>query len=156
MSSLHIKLVLPFLFIFSAISAQKMKKEDRVTLTNLKNHISYLADDKLEGRRAGTPGEKLAMEYISSQFKAVGLLPKGTTGYYQAFEINDGRQIGEKTAFTINDSELKPGTDFFPLMLSAEKKVEASPAIALQEPDMPWFIDLKEILEENTTVGEDL
>ena len=149
MSSLHIKLVLPFLFIFSAISAQKMKKEDRVTLTNLKNHISYLADDKLEGRRAGTPGEKLAMEYISSQFKAVGLLPKGTTGYYQAFEINDGRQIGEKTAFTINDSELKPGTDFFPLMLSAEKKVEASPAIALQEPDMPWFIDLKEILEEN-------
>ena len=27
--------------------------------------------------------------------------------------------------------------------------IEASPAIAIQEADMPWFIDLKDILEEN-------
>ena len=29
------------------------------------------------------------------------------------------------------------------------KTLEASPAIAIQEPDMPWFIDLKDILTEN-------
>ena len=149
MSILRIRLILPLLFLVSTVSAQKLKKDDRLTLANLKKHISYLADDKLEGRRAGSAGEKLAMEYISGQFRTLGVLPKGTNGFYQAFEINEGKQIGEGTMFSINDASLKPGTEFFPLIFSAQKKIEAAPAIALQEPDMPWFIDLKDILEEN-------
>lgn len=149
MRFLHIRVILPLLFIGLTVSAQKIKKEDRVTLANLKKHVSYLADDKLEGRRAGSPGEKLAMEYISSRFSALGLTPRGSDGYYQPFEINEGRQIGEATEFVINDVKLKPGTDFFPLAFSALKKIEASPAIALQEADMPWFIKLDEILDEN-------
>ncbi len=149
MKFLHIKMVLPVLFLVSAASAQKMKKEDRLTLANLKKHISYLADDKLEGRRAGTPGEKLAMEYISGEFKTLGILPKGSDGFYQPFEINEGKQIGENTQFSINGVALKPGIEFFPFIFSAEKTVEASPAIALQEADMPWFINLKDALEEN-------
>ena len=149
MSILRIRLILPLLFLVSTVSAQKLKKDDRLTLANLKKHISYLADDKLEGRRAGSAGEKLAMEYISGQFRTLGVLPKGTNGFYQAFEINEGKQIGEGTMFSINDVSLKPGTEFFPLIFSAQKKIEAAPAIALQEPDMPWFIDLKDILEEN-------
>ena len=149
MKCLHIKMVLPVLLLVSAVSAQKMKKEDRLTLANLKKHISYLADDKLEGRRAGTPGEKLAMEYISGEFKSLGILPKGSDGFYQPFEINEGKQIGESTQFSINGVALKPGTEFFPFIFSAEKAVEASPAIALQEADMPWFINLKDALEEN-------
>lgn len=149
MKILHIKLFFPALLLTSAVWAQKLKKEDKVILTNLKTHITYLADDKLEGRRAGSSGEKLAMEYISGQFKTIGLLPKGSDGYYQPFEINEGKQIGDKTTLTINEASLKPGDDFFPFLFSAEKKIEASPAIALQEPDMPWFFDLKDIIEEN-------
>lgn len=137
------------LFLASTVAAQKLKKDDRLTLANLKKHVGYLADDKLEGRRAGSAGEKLAMEYISGQFAALGVAPKGTDGFYQAFEINEGKQIGPGTTFSINDVSLKPGTEFFPFIFSAQKKIEAAPAMALQEPDMPWFIDLKEILEEN-------
>ena len=40
--------------------------------TNLQKHISFLADDKLEGRRTGTNGEKLAYEYISSELLKLG------------------------------------------------------------------------------------
>src|SRR6185503_10699081 len=36
-------------------------------------HIQYLADDKLEGRNVGTPGFDKAVEYVESQFKAIGL-----------------------------------------------------------------------------------
>jgi len=43
--------------------SQKLKKSDQLTLTNLQNHIHFLADDRLEGRRAGTKGEELAMDY---------------------------------------------------------------------------------------------
>ena len=125
------------------------KKQIKFPVIICKLILNYLADDKLEGRRAGSHGEKLAMEYISDKFKTIGLLPKGTDGYYQPFEINEGLQINEGTYFTINDTALVAGTDFFPFPFSAEKTIEASPAIAIQEADMPWFIDLKEILEEN-------
>src|SRR5688572_3446161 len=147
---LRIRLILVSIFIFTvAANAQKQKKADKISRDNLQAHIKYLADDKLEGRRAGSRGEKLAMEYISSKFKTVGLLPKGSEGYYQPFEINEGLQINEGTYFTINDAALAAGQDFFPFPYSAEKTIDASPAIAIQEADMPWFIDLKDILEEN-------
>ena len=149
MNILRIKLILSVLLLVTTVTAQKLKKEDKLTLANLKTHITYLADDKLEGRRAGSNGEKMAMDYISKQFKANGLLPKGSEEYYQSFEINEGKQIGDSTVFIINETSLKAGTDFFPFLFSAEKPVEASPAIALQEPEMPWFFDLKEMAEEN-------
>src|SRR5687768_15314076 len=141
--------IILFALSFSSLHAQKLKKSDREVIENLKSHITYLADNKLEGRRAGSNGEKLAMEYISGQFRANGLLPKGTEEYYQPFEINEGKQIGDSTIFIINETALKAGEDFFPFLFSAEKNLEASPAIALQEPEMPWFFDLKEVAAEN-------
>lgn len=131
--------------------SQKLKKGDKQIVENLKQHIYYLADDKLEGRRAGSNGEKLAMNYISDQFKAIGLAPKGTDGYLQSFDINEGKEIGAATSCKLGTVTLQAGKEFFPLAFSASKAVEATPAIALQEADMPWFVDLAEILEENKT-----
>lgn len=50
-------------------------------------HVSYLADDKLEGRRAGTPGYEKAVAYVEEQFKSIGLKPAGTNGFQQSFEL---------------------------------------------------------------------
>src|SRR5690349_18168862 len=47
------------------------------------SHIEYLADDKLEGRNVGTLGYEKAAEYVSEQFRAAGLKPAGTEGYFQ-------------------------------------------------------------------------
>ena len=47
----------------------KLSKADNLMVANLQAHIGYLAADKLEGRRAGTNGEKLAGEYISQKFQ---------------------------------------------------------------------------------------
>ncbi len=136
--------------VFTACSpAKKATKADVQTLENLKLHIQYLADDKLEGRRTGTNGEKMAMEYISNQFKSIGLLPKGSKGYYQPFEVNEGKQIDDSTKLIINGNNLAAGKDFFPFPFSLNQKMEALPSISVQEADMPWFFDLKEQLEEN-------
>lgn len=138
------------LFFVAACSSQKnLVKPDTQLTDNLKSHIGYLADDKLEGRRTGTPGEELAIEYITNQFKTIGLKPKGTEYYTQSFIVNDGKQIDPITALSINGNNLETGKDFFPFPYSPDKYVEAQPAISLQEAEMPWFIDLKEILEEN-------
>ncbi|MEI9943838.1 MAG: M28 family peptidase [Chitinophagaceae bacterium] len=136
------------LFTITAFS-QKLKKADKVIVENLKAHIGYLADDKLEGRRAGSEGEELAMQYIIKQFQQIGISPKGTESYPQSFIINDGKQIDDATYFTINGTKLVAGKDYFPFPFSAQKTLEASPAIALQEADMPWFVNLKEPLDEN-------
>jgi|SRR6218665_973330 len=149
MESLRAKLAFALLFVSTLVSAQKLKKADKTIVSNLQAHISYLADDKLEGRRAGSAGEKLAMEYIAEQFKNLGLTPKGTDGFYQAFDIQEGKQINEGSSFTINGSSLQKEKDFFPFAFSALKSIEGAPAIALQEADMPWFVDLKEILSDN-------
>jgi aminopeptidase YwaD len=148
MSSSSKYLVL-LLLIAGCTSQQKTTKNDARLVDNLKTHIQFLADDKLEGRRAGSNGEKLAMDYIAEQFKAIGIEPKGTDGYFQAFDINEGKQINPGTSFTINGDQLNAGSDFFPFPYSASKKLEAKPAIAVQEPDMPWFYDLKDVLDEN-------
>ena len=131
--------------------SQKLKKSDQRTLTNLQNHIHFLADDKLEGRRAGTKGEELAMTYISDQFKQIGLGPKGTEGYYQNFDINEGKQVNPETSFIINDKLLKLDEDYFPFVYSPGADIEALPAIALQEAGLPWFINLKDVVDENAS-----
>jgi len=50
-------------------------------------HVQYLADDKLEGRRTGTPGYEAAVQYVEAQYKAIGLKPAGTNGYRQDVEL---------------------------------------------------------------------
>jgi len=127
----------------------KLSKADNATVTNLQAHIGYLANDKLEGRRAGTNGEKLAGEYISQKFQEAGLQPKGSEGFFQPFDIYDGKQINSATHFVINENNLAVNKDFFPFPFSQNLSIEALPSIAVQEADMPWFYDLKETLEEN-------
>lgn len=148
---LRCRLLFMLIFISQAAISQKLKKIDKTTLANLQNHIHYLADDKLEGRRAGTPGENSAMIYIGDQFKLIGLRSKGTEGYYQPFEINEGKQVNAGTHLIIDGKELKLDKDYFPFVYSPNVNIEALPAVAIQETDMPWIINLKEVLDDNTT-----
>ena len=131
-------------------SAQKIKKADKLVIANIQTHIGFLADDKLEGRRTGTAGEKLAYEYISNEFKKSGLIAKGENGtYIQPFEVYEGKQVDPSTYLMINRNTLQLDKDYFPLSFSANTKTETSGAIALPEGGAAWFFDLKELLEEN-------
>jgi len=96
---------------------------------NLKKHVAFLADDKLEGRRAGTEGERKAMQYIAHQFKANGLQPKGTKGFYQAFEIREEKAMGPKTRMEIAGTKLKVQEDFFVFPFSADATNLTSPVL---------------------------
>ena len=132
--------------------SQKLKKADKAILTNLQSHVTYLADDKLEGRRAGSQGEKLASDYIIQQFKKNGLQPRGdNNGWLQPFEIYEGKQVNPATFLFINGNDLKLNSDYFPLSFSANAATEAVVARDLSESGVPWFFDVKELLEENKT-----
>src|SRR5947209_8805163 len=57
---------------FSAI-AQQRTDEAAPSVERLRAHITYLASDKLEGRRTGSDGANMAAEYIAREFARYGL-----------------------------------------------------------------------------------
>ena len=78
-------LSLLLLFTWSCKSI-KIISTEQVEVSEIKKDVYFLADDKLEGREIGTPGELKAAEYIVSRFKEIGVAPGGTDGsYYQSF-----------------------------------------------------------------------
>src|ERR1700734_3042584 len=48
----------------------------------MRAHVTFLANDLLEGRGVGTRGGELATEYIASQFAIAGAKPAGENGTY--------------------------------------------------------------------------
>lgn len=145
------------LVLIPVLSYSQSKKKKRLAeekanaelVANIKAHIQYLADDKLEGRMTGSKGEELALQYIVDQYKQMGLEPQGTKDYVQEFTIDLGKQIDASTILKVDDKKLLLDSDYIPLAFSAAKTVSGTPAIALSEARQPWFKDLKEILEEN-------
>ncbi len=84
-------------------------------LTQLTSDVTYLADDKLEGREIGTKGEELAAIFIAERYAEIGLTPKGTDGYFQTFSrkqeqdphstapADTGRVVGRNVAGFIDN-----------------------------------------------------
>ncbi|TGD79883.1 M28 family peptidase [Hymenobacter wooponensis] len=54
----------------------------KVKPTDVKAHIQYLADDRLLGRKPGTPGYQMAVEYVTGQLKTFGVQPAGEEGSF--------------------------------------------------------------------------
>ncbi len=97
----------------------------KVPLTNdqikakLKMHISTMASDEFEGREAGTEGEKKASDYISKEFKKIGLSKKGTNAYLQEFSFTEGARLGTSNQLIVNINRYTLNDDFYPLPYSS-------------------------------------
>jgi hypothetical protein len=89
---------------FIAFTACKTEKA-YVPENKIKEDVTFLADDKLEGRGTGTEGEKMAAEYIAKRFKEMGIDPKGTDGYLQTFTFKPKKNPHEKATFTETSSD---------------------------------------------------
>lgn len=140
-----------FFIVFSLISpalfAQQMSKQDKATLKGLEKSINYLADDKLEGRRTGTNGERLAYTYIEKQFKKIKLSTILTNDeYIQPFEVNDGRQIKNSSYVTVQGRNLVLNEDYFPFAFSGNTTNLVF--FKWQDENIQYY-DLNDILEQN-------
>ena len=80
-------------------------------------HIKYLASDNLNGRLPGTPGSKLAIDYISKHWEAQGVEPAGTKGYKQPFSFINNVSLGKRNILRIRNSRKQyiVQKDFIPL-----------------------------------------
>ncbi|ALW84145.1 peptidase M28 [Hymenobacter sedentarius] len=81
------------------VPASVKQAMDQVRPDAIKAHIAYLADDRLQGRQAGTPGYQMAVDYVVKQLKTMGVQPAGEGGTYI-------QKVRLRKAF------LKPGATF--------------------------------------------
>ena len=89
-------LILIFLCLIVACSPKTNQKE------NIKEDVTFLASDALEGRQTGTEGEKKAANYIIKRFTALGLNEKGTKGYLQPFTFKPKTNPHDEVKFDVN------------------------------------------------------
>lgn len=102
-----------------AIYAQEDQKSDpseqfanTITKEDYFTHISFLADDLLEGRSTGERGQQLAGHYIKTHFMRLGLKPgvPSSDSYYQPYELS--RTNDESGNFTIGKKGFTFGEDY--------------------------------------------
>src|SRR5690606_26961323 len=64
----------------------------RITEPSLKEKVSILASDSLEGRETGKPGQRKAAEYIRAHFERVGLTGPVENDYFQPVPLYQSEQ----------------------------------------------------------------
>ncbi|HEY3401982.1 MAG TPA: arginyl aminopeptidase, partial [Ohtaekwangia sp.] len=63
------------------------KYGDLITPEDLKENLSILASDAMEGRETGKRGQKMAAAFIKAHFEELGLSGPVDGGYYQTVEL---------------------------------------------------------------------
>ncbi len=78
-------------------------------IENIKKHINFLADDKLQGRLAGSEGAKEAASYIKKIFVSLRLKPAFKKGYLQKFSyvwFSNPHDSSEQNKITVNTENI--------------------------------------------------
>ncbi len=90
--------------------------------------VKVLADDRMEGRETGSPGERQAQEYIVEQLKLAGIAAGTAAGYYQPVKLR-ARDIveAETNVALVTAGQPKPLTIGEEIVLSA--RVDLAPMI---------------------------
>jgi len=96
--------------IFTLCATAHAQQPSAISETALRAHLSFLADDLLEGRGTGQRGGDLAVRYLETQAALIGLQPiPGTKGSYrQKVDIEGSKLLGGSVTFTAGGKTFKP------------------------------------------------
>jgi hypothetical protein len=100
---------------------------------NIQAHMTFLADDAMEGREAGTKAYDIAANYVASQFRQLGLKPGGTDGYFQRLTLVRYRTLYEGAVHLDRAGgplELILGEDFNPTPLANGRDLKITGPLA--------------------------
>jgi hypothetical protein len=98
--------VLASILAAAAFTAAPARTEPEFSADRMKAHVTFLADDLLEGREAGTRGHEIAARYVASQFALLGLKPGGQNGtYFEPVELLESTLTGPPPALTLTRAD---------------------------------------------------
>ncbi len=150
-------LLLAFL-LTSALAQQPSAQSNEPSAEHLRAVVTYLASDKLDGRRTGTDAAMQAAQYIAAEFKRLGLKPGAASefsfesgphrqnlqpaSYLQSFPYVAAVELGQGNAMAFTSKvgetiggtpapalDLRAGADWMPLAWSANGRVERSAVV---------------------------
>jgi Zn-dependent M28 family amino/carboxypeptidase len=132
---------------------------EAITPDGLLAHIKILASDEFEGRAPGTKGEELSVNYVTDQFKQIGLKPGNPDGSYTQEVPLIGIKSAPKMSFTMGDrtTELKFPDDFVASSahLQSEIKIDNSGVVfvgyGIAAPEYGWD-DYKDVDVRGKTI----
>jgi hypothetical protein len=101
----------------TAFSKPELVRRYQQTITSgsLASRLYFLASDFFEGRETTTRGQKLAAQYLASQYRLMGLAPKGTVktvdplapaAYFQPFPVYKRMAKETHLEVSVNGSKL--------------------------------------------------
>lgn len=141
--SLRTVLAALVLFASQTVARQGASRPGVVEVERLRQHVTYLASDKLEGRRTGSPGAQEAARYVAGEFMRAGVRPGAAvncdetneTCYMQEFPYVAGVELGGGNKLTATRRadltggspmaiDFKVGEDWMPLGFSSNARVE--------------------------------
>jgi aminopeptidase YwaD len=108
---------------FKAQGPSSAKQSEQIAAERIKRHVEFLASDKLQGRRTGTPAADEAGRYIAKEFRSYGLTPASGSDFLQPFTFVAGVKVGPQDSFEMKGAggarQYKVGRDFMPLAFSS-------------------------------------
>ena len=99
-----------------------------ITSEELKEMLYKYASDEFEGRETGEKGQKMAVEYLKTQYKAMGIAtPLGNDDYFQ--EVPLEKQSVSEAKMSVNGKSFKSFEDHIVLRTSGNNNISANEII---------------------------
>lgn len=121
---MRIKSFIAILACIALLLSAEVNAQKKITVKELKKHISYLASDDLKGRKPGRTGGTLAAEYIRDEFKSFASL-LGDNGF-QYFDVVVDVNLGAKNSFLVGSFQAEINKDFAPYAYSSSASLDAT------------------------------
>jgi Zn-dependent M28 family amino/carboxypeptidase len=132
-------------FLLTLPAAAPLRADPAITAGEVISHVRYLASDELAGRGSGTPGGRMAAEYVARHFRTFGLRPAGADGsFLQSFPVVVGVRLHGENALEVSAPRgtaprLQVERDFLPVAFSASGKASGPVVFAgygISQPEM--------------------
>ncbi|HEU4478170.1 MAG TPA: M20/M25/M40 family metallo-hydrolase [Pyrinomonadaceae bacterium] len=136
-------IALSLVAVFATAGCAQQRTNITPSVERLRKDVTYLASDKLEGRRTGTASAMAAADYIANEFARLGLKPgfpavapksknQASTRFFQKFPYVGGLELGKNNVLVLASTDratLKVGEDWVPLGLSTNAQVDGANAV---------------------------
>lgn len=97
----------------SSTSTTSFGNTDGITANQLRDYLTFIASDELEGRNTPSRGLDIASLYIESLLRRWGLKPDGENGtYFQRFPVKTERIVADQSKIELNGQTFTYGEDF--------------------------------------------
>ncbi len=104
----------------AATAASKFGNTDGVTAAQMKEHLTFIASDELEGRDTPSRGLDIAAMYIAKHLTNWGIEPAGDEGsYFQKFPLKRTKIDAQNMRLDVNGQPFVYGEDYFSTLTQA-------------------------------------